>query len=528
MSDRREDSLHPSPTANPGEPSGVSPTADRQRVLLLEFRLEQLHSQLQGARTEADQARTRLAESTTREAEQVDRAAMLHRELADARAEVAVLHQRLERSEAMRAELEGHLFESGARGDTRELIRLRRELFDEKRRSTVRDRELERLRERVEDLLGSRDLILSRVAEWQQLVREDGPEAADLAEYMSELQREVLQLEDRGVEAAAREADLRERLILAGVDPDSEASIQDGKAGDPAPPLPPPEPAPRADAEAPRRAEAGPSARVDPGPGSPVDSGLRSPVDSGSRPTPQPAPDVAVASEAQGAPLDAERLDRATDAVTPTGGDGDRLAASTAEHAPGNAPQPAPEDEGERTRSRSQTGERVSAPLSPPATSLPATVASDRGAADALVAALASADLPALRSELLLRIGRTGGKNLPGVVRPWIRSPEPAVRAAAYEALGRLLDRDPESLRPDVVEGLSDEDPRVRRRVVLAASTARGLPLRTLLAPLREDPDPQVRRVVREVLRHAPPMPPDAEPDPDPVTPNLAATGSLP
>src|SRR6185369_6644891 len=52
--------------------------------------------------------------------------------------------------------------------------------------------------------------------------------------------------------------------------------------------------------------------------------------------------------------------------------------------------------------------------------------------------------------------------------------------------------------------GLTDLDPRVRRRAVLTAAMAPDVELRPLLEPLRSDPDPQVRRVVREVLRHAP------------------------
>jgi hypothetical protein len=50
----------------------------------------------------------------------------------------------------------------------------------------------------------------------------------------------------------------------------------------------------------------------------------------------------------------------------------------------------------------------------------------------------------------------------------------------------------------------------VRRRVVLTAASARGLDLRLLLEHLRLDPDPQVRRVVKEVLRHAAPDANDA------------------
>ena len=51
----------------------------------------------------------------------------------------------------------------------------------------------------------------------------------------------------------------------------------------------------------------------------------------------------------------------------------------------------------------------------------------------------------------------------------------------------------------------------VRRRVALTTATARGVAPRSLLAPLKKDPDPQVRRVVREVLRRIPATPGPAE-----------------
>src|SRR5881394_4429363 len=80
----------------------------------------------------------------------------------------------------------------------------------------------------------------------------------------------------------------------------------------------------------------------------------------------------------------------------------------------------------------------------------------------------------------------------------------PSVRAAAYQALGRLLVRDPARLAPHLRRGTADANPHVRRRAVLAAAAARGLDLRPLLEPLTSDPDPQVRRIVHRILRTAP------------------------
>jgi hypothetical protein len=95
-------------------------------------------------------------------------------------------------------------------------------------------------------------------------------------------------------------------------------------------------------------------------------------------------------------------------------------------------------------------------------------------------------------------------------LRPGTESPTPAVRAAAYEALGRALEGDGGALEAALRAGLADPDGRVRRRVVLAAATARGVPIRALLEPLLTDADLHVQRVVREALRHAQPVVPDA------------------
>jgi hypothetical protein len=121
--------------------------------------------------------------------------------------------------------------------------------------------------------------------------------------------------------------------------------------------------------------------------------------------------------------------------------------------------------------------------------------------ADDLVAALAAAQNPQDQVELLLRLGRRGGDDAFYAVRPWATAEDPNVRAAAYQALGRLLERDPARLEPHVRWGIADANPHVRRRVVLAAAAARGLALRPLLEPLSGDPDPQVRRIVHRILR---------------------------
>jgi hypothetical protein len=130
--------------------------------------------------------------------------------------------------------------------------------------------------------------------------------------------------------------------------------------------------------------------------------------------------------------------------------------------------------------------------------------------AEARAPALSPVDDAESRIDALFRLGRSEDADAFYVIRSWLGTAEPQVRAAAYQALGHLLERDPARLEPHIRWGIADPDARVRRRVVLAAAAARGLSLRPLLEPLRRDPDPQVRRVVHEVLRRTPPISDDA------------------
>ena len=335
-----------------------STPAGSDRTLLLECRLEQLRGALDEARADADQARIRLAEAAAREAGETQRLSVLQDEIARARAEVAALHRRLEQSEALRAKLQGHLFESEGKGDAQELMRLRREVAAARERIAASEQTASQLRARVDELVASRETLLTRVVEWQRAVRHGDTEAVDLAEFIASLRRAVLDLERDNALGERREAALREQLEQAT-------------------PPPPPRPA-------------------------------------------------------------------AMPAVTPE-------------------------------------------PPQPPA--------------DDLVAALAAAQHPEDQVELLLRLGRRGGDDAFYAVRPWATAEDPNVRAAAYQSLGRLLERDPARLEPHVRWGIADANPHVRRRVVLAAAAARGLALRPLLEPLSGDPDPQVRRIVHRILR---------------------------
>src|SRR6266487_915946 len=185
------------------------------RTLLLECRLEQLRGALDEARAEADQARIRLAEAAAREAGETLRLSVLQDEVARARAEVAALHRRLEHSEALRAKLQGHLFESEGKGDAQELVRLRREVAAAHERIAASEQTASQLRARVDELVASRETLLTRVVEWQRAVRHGDTEAVDLAEFIASLRRAVLDLERDNALGERREAALREQLEQA-------------------------------------------------------------------------------------------------------------------------------------------------------------------------------------------------------------------------------------------------------------------------------------------------------------------------
>lgn len=364
MSEREE-----LPHASPDVAAKVQCGSDAHRVFLLECRLEQMRARVDEARAEAHRARALVAEATAREADHARRQRLLHEELAAAREEVGSLHHRLEHSEALRAGLEGRLFESTRPEDGRELVRLRGEIATHRDLTVAAQRTVADLRTRVAELTASRETLLSRVAEWQCAVRDGNADAVDLAEFIAVLSRDILELEHRSVVAERGEAELREELLRAS----AQGYVSSIATHPPAAETPP------------------------------------QPVD----PTDGP-----------------ERSDAA---AAPTAGD---------EAVP--------------------------------------------------------------RIDALLRLGRSGEADAFDAIQPSLVAPDPGVRAAAYQALGHLLEQDPSRLEPHVRRGIADPDPRVRRRVVLVAAAARGLGLARLLEPLKRDPNPQVRRVVQEVLRRTP------------------------
>jgi hypothetical protein len=333
--------------------TGSAVPTGSDRTLLLECRLEQLRGALDEARAEADQARVRLAQAAAREAGETRRLSLLQDEVARARAELAELHRRLEHSEALRAKLQGHLFESEGepRNDAQELVRLRQEVTAARERLAGSEQTAAQLRARVDELVGSRETLLTRVIEWQRAVRDGDPEAVDLAEFIGSLRRAVLDLERDNALGERREAALRAQL------------------------------------------------------------------------------------------------------------------------------------------------EQATAP------------AVKRPQGDDLVSALEAARRPEDLADLLLRLGRRGGDVAFHAIRPYAGAEIPSVRAAAYQALGQLLGRDPARLAPHIRSGVADANSQVRRRAVLAAAAARGLALRPLLEPLGDDPDPQVRRIVHRILRATPQEP---------------------
>lgn len=436
--------------ARPASVNTARPTGDAERILLLECRLEQAHSALEDARAEADRLRVRLAEAAAREADHARRYSTVHQELAEARAEIVSLHEALDRSEAQRAELEGHLFESGARDDAAELIRLRREVLAQRDRCLAAERAASRLRTRVDDLLQSREALLSRVATWQRLIRQDGPEAVDLAEFMAELRRDILDLEHRNAAGEQREAALRERLLRAGMDP----GVEPSNAHSSGPSL----------VVSYRESEDVEHTRAPADPASADDDVyLLQPiaVDDVTSELEAPAADVlAEDDEVVMAPPEEEKEEERDEDVIVLD---DVLAEAWYEDVVGDALIEAAEEEQDVASAQEEVVD--AAPVEEPDVDM-AAVASPGGAAVAELNAF-----------------------------------DPDARAAAYGRMVPLLEGD--RLADHLRAGLADPHPRVRRRTVLAAAAARSVPLHPLLDPLRTDPDPQVRRVVREVLRHA-------------------------
>jgi hypothetical protein len=339
---------------------------------------------------------------------------------------------------------------------------MRRELVAERERASASEGALARLRSRVEELRTSRDLVLTRVAEWARVVREEEPDAADLAEFIAELRGEVMQLERRSMASEAREEALRDRLVRLGVEP----------SGDPA------RDAVSMEQNAPHEVDT-----------APVEAPMASFPEQNALPQSAPA-----------SPTPAPRRTRAAEAASAT--------RATA------VPEPAATPVHSRRAPQTDLLQNMDGPArtEAPAARHPDALATDHDRTDVLFDELAAANAPGLRAELLLKLGRGGDIRAIDAIRPWTGWAEYAVRAAAYEALIKLLERHPTELEPHLRAGLADSDARVRRRVVLATATARKLALRSLLGPLKEDPDPQVRRVVREVLRQAPPDPDPSEP----------------
>jgi HEAT repeat protein len=152
---------------------------------------------------------------------------------------------------------------------------------------------------------------------------------------------------------------------------------------------------------------------------------------------------------------------------------------------------------------------KVTTPSEPPevATTPPinATAPPDNATAPAVIVPVRD-DLES-RIDALIRLGRSGEATAFDAISPWLIATEPRVRAAAYQALGHLFEYNPARLEPHLRRGVADSDARVRRRVVLTAAAARGLNCQPLLDPLQRDLDPQVRRLVKEVLRRLSPTP---------------------
>jgi hypothetical protein len=382
-------------------------SSDSHRVFALECRLEQMRASVDEARAEAHRARVQLAETTARQADRSRQHQLLHEELAAAREEIALLHRRIEHSEALRARLEGRLFEGNTPEDAAELVRLRGEVAAYRDLTAARQKIVADLRSRVGELVAGRETLLSRVTEWQYATRGGDADAVNLAEFISVLTGDILALEHRSHTADQRAAGLEEQLLRAREQGYVEAT-----------------PAVEGDAR------------------------------------PEPAESAQSALSAQSA-QPAEVAETAATAATAA-----------------------------RTRSAA-IADAIARP--------------DVLTVRATAATAPIADTVDSQIDALSRLGRSGEPRAFDTISSLLFATEPRVRAAAYQALGQFLEHDPARLEPHIRRGVTDSDSRVRRRVVLAAAAARGLDCEALLDPLQKDADPQVRRLVKEVLRRMSP-----------------------
>src|SRR3989442_9173167 len=94
-------------------------------------------------------------------------------------------------------------------------MRLRREVAAARERIAASEQTASQLRARVDELVASRETLLTRVVEWQRAVRDGDTEAVDLAEFIASLRRAVLDLERDNALGERREAALREQLEQA-------------------------------------------------------------------------------------------------------------------------------------------------------------------------------------------------------------------------------------------------------------------------------------------------------------------------
>ena len=523
MTDGRDDAeLRPIAVA-PHRLTDPASTAGEERILLLECRLAQLRSQLESARVEADLARTRLADAAAREADHVRRYSAAMQELAEARAEIASLHRRLEHSEALRAQLEGQLFEPDARR-----MRKNSSASGVTSSSSVTVRRCTNARPRG-CASGSRSS--RRAVRRSSLTSPSGRswsggtarEAVDLARYMSDLRREILDLESRNALAERREAAYRRRLAMAGIDPDEVLAEVPEAAASPARPAataddgeaePAQEPEHRPDelplfefplepitAFAPEDDEPAHDLETDveaedavePGDDFEAVNPLADPWTAGADIAAEhddanvglagdhddASVDIAADRDDAGIGLAADRDDTGVDIAADHDDAGADIAAdheeapvAIARGSPGAPRRHRPQT----TRKPPSSSPRITRrppstlPLATegaggadsaadgfqagvePETAAPVEVPAEPdvvpGPLHALVAALENADLVALRAELRRCTRVCGEQAVLDAIRPWTEAEKPAVRAAAYEALGLLLGRNAAALEP--------------------------------------------------------------------------------
>jgi hypothetical protein len=418
-----------------------------ERICFLEWRLEQMDAVVADERRTQHELRERIAEAAQRESAAARRIAELEERLAEARREMVALGDRSAHADAERSALERKMEASG-KDTAREVAELCRELEHQQRAAEQKSRALDQARERIEAMERARESFFARLIEWQKLSR---AEDVDLAEFIAELRGEIARLASENEAALQREQVLRQAL---SVPPVAGEALEIPRF------LAIPSALPAGENESRKGGKQEKNIHSDP---AFLSSCLPPEKNGRGGPSRLPRePSMAVGLEdARGALMSLD-------------------------------------NEVKRARASQLIGELAVASTEARVSAARHLVdAAGELAAPALIAAVRIARTDDERIAFLEQLGRTQSQLAHVAIDGALEDPNPFVRAAAIEA--KLALARPEELEIVAQVGLTDRDPRVRRRAVLALQ-AMAADVTHLIVPVLSDPDPQTRRIACAAL----------------------------